>query len=84
MAWLFEARVLYFAPPWDSSRQYKIPAHLRRTRIRLLALRQILDEREFKDGKRRLVVLGHMVSFATHTRTLPWPVDPLDLNGANS
>jgi predicted nucleotide-binding protein len=47
----------------------------------LLALRQILDECEFKDGKRRLVVLGHMVLLAAHTRNLPWHsgVDPMDL-----
>jgi hypothetical protein len=84
MAWLLEARVLYFAPPWDSSRQCKIPAQLRRTRIRLLALGQILDEWEFKDGKRRLVVRRHMVSFATHTRTLPWHCRPDGFDGANS
>jgi predicted nucleotide-binding protein len=47
----------------------------------LLALRQILGECEFKDGKRRLVVLGHMVRFAAHARTLRWhtSVDPMEL-----
>jgi predicted nucleotide-binding protein len=47
----------------------------------LLTLRQTLDEREFKDGKRRLVVLGHMVLFAASQRRLPWHagVDPMDL-----
>jgi predicted nucleotide-binding protein len=47
----------------------------------LLALRHVLNECEFRDGKRRLVVLGHMLQFAAHVRSLPWHsnVDPMEL-----
>jgi predicted nucleotide-binding protein len=47
----------------------------------LLTLRQILDECEFKDGKRRLLVLGEMVATAARARRRRWHsgVDPMDV-----
>jgi predicted nucleotide-binding protein len=44
-------------------------------------LRQVLDECEFKDGKRRLVVLGDMISFVARARHRRWHtgIDPLDV-----
>ncbi|GKS56556.1 hypothetical protein YTPLAS18_00830 [Nitrospira sp.] len=47
----------------------------------VLALRQTLDECEFRDGRRRLVVLGDLVSFAARTRHRRWHsgVNPVDL-----
>ena len=47
----------------------------------LQALRQTLHENEFKDGKRRLVVLEDMVVFAAGARRLRWHtgVDPMDV-----